>query len=288
MSGINAAYVLRAKRYGIKAILYIILLIVFAMYMIPVLWIVATSFNHDYNSMAYPPNLMSFSEFTFDNYRKAFGSGTSSVSQNFRNSVIISSLASCSAMLIGTPAAYILSRFRFRGNRTIYLGFMASRIAPATLLAIPIFVWSRQLNLFDTLSLMILVNTSMCMAWVVWMMRSFFDDLPVEIDEAAMIDGCSRLTCLLKVIIPLSTPGLAATMIFCVILSWNEYFYTLVLTSFRAQNLPVVLTRFISIYGINWGQMCSAASVIMLPILIFVLFLQKYLIKGLTVGAVKG
>lgn len=275
------------RRHGANlqtVLLHMVQLTVFAVYLLPVFWIIVTSFNLDYNSMAYPPRL--FSKWTLENYSKAFGSG--GMRLNFRNSVTVSLLSSLLAMLIGTPAAYALSRFKFKSNTPIYLSFMASRIAPATLIALPIFLWSRELHLFDTVRLMVVVNASISMAWVVWMMRSFFDDVSLEIDEAAMVDGCSRVSCLLYIILPLAKPGLAATMIFCIITSWNEYFYTLVLTSVRAQNLPAALTSFISVFGLKWGEMCAAATIIMLPILIFVLFLQKYLIKGLTVGAVKG
>lgn len=277
-----------AVRRGAKrAMQYVLMVLVFVIYMLPIFWIILTSFNHDYNSTAYPPRLFRVLEWTLKNYTKAFGSA-GGMRLNFQNSVTISALSSVLAMIIGTPAAYALSRFTFRSNTAIYLSFMASRIAPATLIALPIFIWSRHLQLFDTIGLMVTVNAMTSIAWVVWMMRSFFDDVAIEIDEAAMIDGCSRISCLLRVIVPLSKPGLAATMIFCVITSWNEYFYTLVLTSVRAQNLPAALNSFISIYGLKWGEMCAAATVIMLPILLFVMFLQKYLIKGLTVGAVKG
>ena len=275
------------RRGATRTMQYGLMSIAFVAYLLPIFWIILTSFNHDYNSTAYPPKLFQVPEWTLKNYTKAFGS-TGGMQLNFRNSVVISSLSSVLAMIIGTPAAYALSRYKFRGNGSIYLSFMASRIAPATLIALPIFVWSRRLALFDTIELMVIVNAMTSLAWVVWMMRSFFDDVAVEIDEAAMIDGCSRLSCLTRIIIPMSKPGLAATMIFCVISSWNEYFYTLVLTSVRAQNLPAALNSFISIYGLKWGEMCAAATVIMLPILLFVMFLQKYLIKGLTLGAVKG
>lgn len=276
----------KTRKLVIRTLLYLVMAVAFVVYLLPTFWIILTSFNFDYNSTAYPPRLFRFSEWTLTNYSKAFGG--SGLILNFRNSVVISLFSSVIAMLIGTPAAYALSRFRFRGNTPIYLSFMASRIAPATLIALPIFIWSRQLRLFDTIPLMVTVNAVTSIAWVVWMMRSFFDDVAMEIDEAALVDGCGRTSCLLRVIVPLSRPGLAATMIFCVITSWNEYFYTLVLTSVKAQNLPAALTSFISIYGLKWGEMCAAATVIMLPILVFVLFLQKYLIKGLTLGAVKG
>ena len=271
------------KKYSIKGVLYVLLILVFLIYAIPIAWIVLTSFNHDVNSMAIPPRL--FQDFTIDNYIKAFGGR--GLRLNFRNSLLISSVSSVLALVIGTPAAYALSRFRFKLNTPIYMGFMLARVAPAMIIAIPIFVWSRALAVFDTVGLMIFVNSSMNLAWVVWMMRVFFDDVPLQVDEAALIDGCNKLSCLIRIIIPLSMPGLCSTMIFCVITSWNEYFFTLVLTSVRAQNLPAALTTFTSVYGMNWGQMCAAATVIMAPVLIFVMFMQKYLIKGFTMGSVK-
>jgi ABC-type glycerol-3-phosphate transport system permease component len=120
------------------------------------------------------------------------------------------------------------------------------------------------------------------------MMRSFFNDVPVEIDEAAMVDGCTRPRAFFLTILPLAKSGLAATMVFCLIMAWNEYFFALILTSVKTKTLPAALTSFQTLQGLLLGQMCAAGTVVMMPILIFALFMQKHLVRGLTMGAVKG
>lgn len=135
--------------------------------------------------------------------------------------------------------------------------------------------------------MLIIVYTLMNLSWVVWMMRSFFDELPKEVDESAMVDGCNRVTVLLRIVLPLSRPGLIATAIFCLIISWNEYFFALILTNVRAQTLPAAITSFLTIHGLLWGQMCAIGTIVMLPILVFIFFTQRHLVRGLAMGSVK-
>ena len=260
------------------------MLIVTLVYVLPVLWVVNTSFRFDFDTLSYPPRL--FSKLTLTNYQTAFRDHD--VQVNLKNSIIISISASSLALFLGVPCAYALSRFKFRGNSTIYLGLMSILIAPIMLTLIPVFIWSRQLGVFDRVWLLVLMNTMTNTIWTVWMMRTFFDEVSSEIDEAALVDGCNRFSCLVFIILPLSKPGLAATLIFCLIATWNDYFVALILSNVRAATLPMMLNTFISIYGLRWGEMCAAATLIMLPVLIFVSFQQKHLIKGLTMGAVKG
>lgn len=267
-----------------RMVLYLVLLLVFIVYVAPVDWIINTSFRADIDTLAYPPKL--FSQPTVINYVNSFGK--SNLTVNFRNSVTISLASSFLALLIGAPCAYALSRFKFKGNQLIYFSFMAIRVAPIILSVMPVFLVSRQIGVFDTVGLLVVMNTMNNVTWVVWMMRTFFDDISREIDEAAMVDGCNRVSCLTRIILPLASPGLAATLIFCLITTWNEYFMALVLTNVNARTLPMALNSFISVYGLRWGEMCAASTVIMMPVFLFVLFLQKYLVKGLTVGAVKG
>lgn len=184
--------------------------------------------------------------------------------------------------------AYAISRFRFKGKNNIYFWFLSTRMAPSFLAAITFFVISRRIGLYDTIWLLIIIYILLNLSWVIWMMRSFFDEIPIEIDEACMVDGCTRFSALSRVILPLSKPGLISTTIFCLILSWNEYFFALILTSVNAKTLPAAITSFLTVQGLMWGQMTAAGTVVMLPILIFVAFVQRHLIRGLTMGAVKG
>jgi len=277
--------VMKARRKRIKkTILYVLLLLLFFIYVVPILWMTTSSIKEEKDAFSMPPKV--FTKPTLANYRDAFA--VRGFSKNFVNSIIVSVGSSFFALLLGTPAAYALSRFKMRRKEDLFFWFLSTRMAPPILAALPIFIISRKMGIFDTRGLLIIMNTLINLSWVVWMMRSFFDELPVQIDEACMVDGLTRVTALTKVILPLARPGLVATLIFCLVLSWNEYFFALVLTSVRAVTLPAAITSFLTIHGLLWGQMCAAGTIIMLPILFFVFIVQKHLIRGLTMGAVKG
>lgn len=272
------------KRKRLKKIfMYIILIFVSVIYTVPLFWIISTSFKLERDIFETPPKLI-FKP-TLANYREAFTKR--GVGANFFNSMLAAVGSTVLALVVGTPAAYAMSRFKFKGKRDIFFWFLSTRMAPAMLAAIPFFIISRNWGLYDTRGLLIILYMLMNLAWVVWMMRSFFDEIPIEIDEACMIDGCTRLTALTRVILPLARPGLVGTIIFCLILAWNEYFFALVLTSVKAMTLPAAVTSFLTIHGLLWGQMSAFGTLIMLPILFFVVFVQKHLVRGLTMGAVK-
>lgn len=267
-----------------KTILYLLLILVCCAYVSPTFWIIITSFKTDKEAYVLPPKI--FFKPNLVNYKLFFSSG--GMGPNFRNSVVVAISSSLLVLILGTPAAYALSRFRFRKKEDLYFWFLSTRMAPPILAALPFFIMSRKLRVYDTRGLLILMYVLMNLAWVVWMMRSFFDEIPSEIDDACMVDGCNRFTALIRVILPLARPGLIATAIFCVILSWNEYFFALVLTSVKANTLPASLNTYLTVHGLMWAQMCAASTIIALPILIFVALLQKQLVRGLTMGAVKG
>jgi ABC-type glycerol-3-phosphate transport system permease component len=280
---------MRSRRIKIRVICYAVMFIVLLAYILPMWFIVSTSFKNDQQAYAIPP--LFFFTPTFDNYINAFG--TRGMMVNFRNSLIIGVISSCTAMLLGVPAAYALSRYKFKYREGIFNWVLSTRMAPPILAAISFYMISKQIALgrtalYDTKLLMVIVYVLINLSWVVWMMRSFFNDVPVEIDEAAMVDGCNRPGAFFSVILPLSKPGLAATMVFCLIMCWNEYFFALVLTSVKSKTLPAALSSFLTTRGLLVGQLCAAGTVVMAPILIFSIFMQKQLVRGLTMGAVKG
>lgn len=266
-----------------RVLLYILLLVVFCIYVTPIWYIVTTSFKLERDAYAIPPKV--FFVPTLTNYIDAFsGQG---MGHNFINSLIVSAVSSVLALLLGTPAAYALSRFNFKKKESIFFWFLSTRMAPLILAGLPVYLLSKQIGLYDTKTILVIMDVLINLAWVVWMMRSFFDDIPPDIDEACMVDGCSRTSALFRVILPLATPGLVASTIFCLIMSWNEYFFAMILTSFNAQTLPAAMSSFLTVYGLLWGQMAAAGTVIAIPIMVFVFFLQKHIIRGLTMGAVK-
>ena len=272
------------RRYGVRAILFLVMVAVFLIYVLPTYWVISTSFKSPLDTLTIPPKWFNFKP-TLENYRIAFVDY--GMLPNFMNSVIVAVGSTLLALILGVPAAYALSRFNFKRREVLMMWFLSTRMGPPILVALPFFLLARQIGLYDKLILLIFVDVITTLAWVVFMMRSFFDDIPVEIDESALIDGTSWFGALFRIVLPLTAPGLAATTVFCLIMAWNEYFFALVLTSVNAKTLPAAITSFMTVHGLLWGPMTAAGTAVMLPILIFTLWMQKYLIRGMTMGAVK-
>jgi multiple sugar transport system permease protein len=254
----------------------------------PVYWMVTISLKNEIDQFAMPPRWFAFSP-TLAHYRDAFL--TRSFGQYLVTSATVATVSTACAVMIGTLAAYGLSRFRLRGglDRRLSVWILSTRMFPPIVSAVPLFLMMRDLALLNTITSLVIVYTAFNLPFVVWMMRGFFQELPRELEEAAMVDGDSRLGALVRIILPLVTPGLAATAVFCLIMSWNEFLLALVLTQTdAAMTLPVGIAGRVTQYEIKWGVMSAAGVVAMLPILVFALAVQRYLVRGLSLGAVKG
>jgi multiple sugar transport system permease protein len=204
------------------------------------------------------------------------------------NSAIIVGISTCLAMIAGTLAAYSLARFDIKNKNFIAFEVLSIRMLPPMVSVIPLFMIAKALGIFDTPWLLIAVYTLNGLPFVVWVMRVFIQEIPQSIEEAALIDGCGRFECFWRVTLPLLLPGLAATMVIIFMFSWNEYLLASILTSADAKTLPVIAASAIKPKAISWG-LASAAGVLMsLPVVVLVLLMQKYLVRGLTLGAVKG
>jgi multiple sugar transport system permease protein len=255
---------------------------------VPVYWMLTISLKTEVDQFASPPKWFTFTP-TLAHYYDAFS--TRSFGQYLITSAIVAILSTACAMVLGTLAAYGLSRFRLRGqlDRRLSLWILSTRMFPPIVTAVPLFLMMRDLRLINTITSLVIVYTALNLPFVVWMMRGFFKELPRELEEAAMVDGDSRLGALVRVILPLVTPGLAATAVFCLIVSWNEFLLALVLTQTdAAMTLPVGIAGRVTQYEIKWGVMSAAGVVAMVPILAFALAVQRYLVRGLSLGAVKG
>jgi ABC-type glycerol-3-phosphate transport system permease component len=206
----------------------------------------------------------------------------------FVNSLVVSMGTMVLSLAVGCLAAYSLARFRFRAKRYMLMGILLVRMVPAVVLVIPIYTLWRGLGLLDTHLGLILAYLSFNLPFVIWMMRGFFVDIPVEIEEAALIDGCSRLSALVRVILPLAAPGIAATSIFALLLAWNEFLFAVLLTADKAKTLTPAILNYVTDRAILWGNLYAAASIVLLPVLVFSLLVQRHLARGLTGGAVKG
>lgn len=254
----------------------------------PVYWLATISLKTEVDQFAVPPRWVGFSP-TFAHYYDAFF--TRSFGQYLQTSAIVAVLSTLCALALGTFAAYGLSRFRLPAklDKRISIWILSTRMFPPIVSAVPLFLLMRDVRLLNTITSLVIVYTAFNLPFVVWMMRGFFQELPRELEEAAMVDGDSRMGALVRVILPLVTPGLAATAVFCLIMSWNEFLLALVLTQTdAAMTLPVGIAGRVTQYEIKWGVMSAAGVVAMVPILVFAMAAQRYLVRGLSLGAVKG
>jgi multiple sugar transport system permease protein len=267
---------------------YMVVLAALVVTLAPVYWMITISFKREVDQFAVPPRWFSFSP-TLEHYADAFLAR--SFGQFLFNSLFVAVSSTMCALVLGTLAAYSLARFRlpYRLDRKLALWILSTRMFPAIVTAVPLFLIMRDLRLVNTRLSLVIVYTAFNLPFVVWMMRGFFAEVPRDLEEAAMVDGDTRLGAFWRVVLPMVMPGLAATAVFCLIVSWNEFLFALVLTQTdTAMTLPVGIAGRVTQYGIKWGAMSAAAVVAIVPILAFALSVQKYLVRGLSLGAVKG
>jgi multiple sugar transport system permease protein len=276
------------RRMRTRILKYAVLMIALLATLAPVYWMITISFKREVDQFALPPKWFVFTP-TFEHYADAFINR--SFGQYLFNSLFVAVASTICALVIGTLAAYALARFRLPWNldRKLALWILSTRMFPAIVTAAPLFLIMRALWLVNTRLSLIVVYTALNLPFVVWMMRGFFAEVPRDLEEAALVDGDSRMGAFWRVVLPLVAPGLAATAVFCLIVSWNEFLFALVLTQTDdAMTLPVGIAGRVTQYGIKWGAMSAAAVVAMVPILVFALSVQRYLVRGLSLGAVKG
>ncbi len=272
----------RPNRGRIGAYLVVILFLLWVL--IPIYVVFSNSLKSSLIVFSDPPKWI-FSP-TLAHYRNVLGR------LNFENYMVNSSIVAVASMslalTLGTPAAYALARLRMRGRELWALLILFSRMVPAVVLVVPMFVIFSHLHLINSYRALILTHTTFELPLVIWMMRSFFEDLPVELEEAARVDGASRLGAFLRVALPLTAPGLTATAILCLLFSWNEFLFALVLSGPDTRTMPVGVSSFIGTVSIDWGGSSAAAVLGMIPIFVLGLAVQRFLVRGLTMGAVKG
>jgi multiple sugar transport system permease protein len=250
----------------------------------PVYWAITTALKSRADAFAYPP-AFTFSP-SLDSYHELFS--RFAFGHPLATSLIVGTVSTAIAVVVGSLAAYAFSRFRIRGSRILMFALLSVRMFPAIALALPLYLLFTKNGLFDSRLGLIVAYSAFSIPIVVWMMRSFFEDVPTALDEAALMDGHSRLGVLTRVVAPLSTPGLVATATFVVILLWNEFLIATVLTSSSATTIPVAITGLYTDRGIEWDKMAAAGSVAIVPVILFTIAIHKYLVRGLTFGAVKG
>ncbi len=275
-----------------KLILFILVAMVIIWTLAPYTWLVISSFSSKIDLLEVPLKLPT--HYTLEHYRSIFSSGSAIgegmtfFSKALMNSMIITFGATIISMLFGVLGAYAISRLRFRGRNRVLLILMVSYMLPPIAIVIPGYMILKALSLFDTRLGLILVNISFILPLVVWIMRGFFMGISKELEESARIDGCTHLMALIRVVLPLSAPGIVSAAIFAFIASWNEYLYAFLYTSVNVRTLPVLLGEFTTKIGIDYLSMAAAGVITSLPPVILALIFQRFLISGLTEGAVKG
>ena len=249
----------------------------------PILWAVMSSLKTQGQAQSIPP-VWIFKP-GFDNFVSAF------VKRDFGR-LLINSLTVCLSatffsVALGALAGYGLARFQIKGKNVVLMWIMSIRMFPPIAAIIPFFLLYKELGLIDTRLGLIIAYTGFNLPFAVWIMHGFFLEIPRDLDDAALIDGCSPWRAFFTIALPLAAPGLVATAIFAMLFSWNEFMFALILSRSNSQTMPVGIMGFITHRGVIWGEIMAAASIIMIPMVAFTLFAQKYLVRGLTLGAVK-
>jgi multiple sugar transport system permease protein len=257
-----------------------------ALFQFPILWMVLTSFKMPRDIFTTPPTFL-FTP-TLDTYTTYLQHAD--VPRRMLNTVIVAGGAGLVSIVTGSMAGYALARIPLKGAATIGALILLSRGVPPIALAVPMFIVARHLGLTDKHITLILAYCSFLIPYVMWLMRGFFKSLPRELEEAAMLDGCSRFGAFFRIIVPISMPGLLSTLIFSVILAWEELLFALVLTNRYATTIPVAIAGIAgdTVQGANWGALTAVGTLTVIPVVVFALAVQKWLIQGLADGVTKG
>jgi sorbitol/mannitol transport system permease protein len=269
-----------------SALLAVIAWIIGLLFVAPLLWMVLTSFHTEADAATNPPSLAA--PLTLQGYREFFGASSgASPWPSLANSLTASILSTVLVLLLSIPAAYALSIRPVRKWTDVMFFFLSTKMLPVVAGLLPIYLFAKQAHLLDNIWLLIIFYTAMNLPIAVWMMRSFLAEVPVEMLEAAAMDGAGLARMLRSVVAPVVMPGIAATSLICFIFSWNELLFARVLTATRAQTAPVFLTGFVTSQGLFLAKVCAAALVVSLPVLIAGFAAQDKLVQGLSLGAVK-
>jgi len=254
-------------------------------FLAPLVWLLSTSFKGPLEAFADPPLLLVSPK--FNNFAEIFLNNRRFM-QSLMNSFLIGLGTVGLTMAVATPTAYGLSLIRGKLKISVLAWLLMARIAPGMIYVIPFFVIYGQLRMLDTRFGLMLVNFIFTFPLAVWMMLAFFEDISESVLESAKVDGAGPFSIFTRITIPMITPGIASSAILCFIFSWNEFMFALILTRRHAKTAPVQIVNFMAYEGVDWGQFSAAGILILLPVLLFSFAIRKYMVKGLTAGAVKG
>lgn len=258
----------------------VVVFLVLLLFAFPFLWMILGSFKNQVQITS--GQLFNFTP-TFSNYANVFSQ------YNFMpyivNSFVVALVSTVGSLILGLPAAYAIARYRMHGFGVLIL---CARIVPGITFLIPWFILFTKLHLVDTYTSLVLSHMLVGLPFVIWIMISFFEALPEELEEAAKIDGCGQFTAFLRVVLPISGPGIITSSLLSFIFSWNNFMFSIILAGENTKTLPIAVFNFMSYSSIDWGGLMAAATIITLPVLVIALVAQRYVVSGLAAGAVKG
>jgi multiple sugar transport system permease protein len=272
----------RSRKQGAEALKVALILLTALVMMLPILWIFMAAFKTHVDVY----QLKLWFTPTLDNFVTVF-EGPYHLGHKIFNSTVVAFFTVLIAIPVATAAAYSFSRFRMRGERLIFVLILATQFVPAVVIVLPFFLMYRDLGLLDTRLGLILVNLSIVMPFAIWMIKGFIDGIPIDTEEAALVDGSTRLQVIRNIVLPMAAPGVVTAGIFCFIVAWNDFLFALILTTTEAVTLPVGLALFKAEEGDLWNLLAAAGIIIMLPMFVLALSIQKHFVQGMTMGAVR-
>ena len=276
----------RLRRLSVRGAIYLGAGLLALQAAFPFFWMVSTSFKPPAEVFAQPPAFIP-QEPTWDNFHRLF-TATSFLTY-FWNSLLVSGLAVLLTMAVSAAGAYSLTRYRYPGREKIAGLILCTYMFAPIMIVIPFFILVKKLGIENTHTALVLAFTSFCLPFTLWLMRAFFKTIPIELEEAALVDGAGRLRAVIHVVLPLALPGIIATSIFTFILAWNDYIFTRILiSSDELKTLPVGVQDLFNAALVDWGLIMAAGMMITIPALLFFVTVQRYLIRGWGAGAVKG
>ncbi len=253
-----------------------------AVMMLPILWIVMAAFKTHVDVY----QLKLFFVPTLDNFIQVFAAPYD-LHRKLFNSTVVALATILIAIPLATMAAYGFSRFRLVGQRAMFVTILATQFLPAVVIVLPFFLMFRDMGILDTRLGLVVVNLSIVMPFGVWMIKGFIDGIPIETEESALVDGSTRLQVIRNIVLPMAAPGIITAAIFCFIIAWNDFLFALILTNSEAVTLPVGLALFKAEEGDLWNLLAAAGIIIMVPMFVLALIIQKHFVQGMTMGAVR-
>ena len=274
--------------YGAKRLmLYFFVTLTMLFFLFPFYWILITSIQPKGNLYLPTPNFIP-RNITFDNFISVLGGGKVNIAVALKNSLLVAAVTTIVCIIFGIFAAYAFARLKFKGSNVVFIALIFVEMLPPVALLIPFYLIFKQLNLTNTLQGLIIMQTSWLLPIVTWILYSYFKTIPRDLEDSARIDGASKVGALVRIIVPLSLPGVVSSAVICFVFSMGEFMGAMAIINVqKVQTLPLALAQFVSKYSIEYGNITASAILAIIFPVIFVLIFQRYIIKGLTAGAVK-